>query len=63
MIPPSRPLSADEIRDMFRDFDLDTEDKREALVRLGSVLPEQPASPQQVFIRLESSTDPLPGKP
>ena len=53
-----KDLTADRIRKMFRDFGLETEEQRQAAVRLGSPPAEAAKPSTQLFIRNVSSTAP-----
>lgn len=60
MTREERPLSSEEILKVFRDLDLDTESKRQDVLRLDGHQAEAISSIKQVFIRTESVTDPNP---
>ena len=51
------PLSSEEIQQMFLDFDLDTEQKRKMILDQGTSESKETSSTEQVFIRIESTTD------
>lgn len=53
-----KDLTADRIREMFRDLGLETEEQRQAHVRLGSEPTEETKPSTRLFIRNVSSTAP-----
>jgi len=53
-----KDLTADRVREMFRDLGLETEEQRQAYVRLGSEPAEETKPSTRLFIRNVSSTAP-----
>ena len=53
-----KDLTADRIREMFREFGLETEEQRQAFIRLGSEPAEASKPSTRLFIRNVSSTAP-----
>jgi hypothetical protein len=51
------PFTEDKILQMFRDLNIETEPKREVLLRLSSNPSEGSETNEQVFIRIFSKTD------
>ena len=51
-------LTDEQIREMFQDFGLETEERRKALARLGSEPAEAAGPSSQLFIRIVPSTSP-----